>query len=463
MLRKFFYSIILFALFLILTGCKETTEPINSSVDPIFREFYEILGGKEVLGPVISNMYEENGKKLQFTTSALMLFDPHAAESSRYQLAPLGNAMKVAEPPLVPDSLNGHGIYPGFLPIFHQLGGTRYTGQPLTGVKADPEHNRIIQYFENVGFYQLTTDSPDVAHLLHYGVWKCAYACNFNSPQESIVILSSTTGNDFTDAVDLLDPSFIGAQLTDIYIASDGREEQIFENVVIYSDPSSPSEVALRPLAQLLGIQPDTPSSAGQGDGKFITIEGNQGFNVPYHFDEYIERNNGYEFVGFPINNYNQISKDLYRQCFENLCLEYRANEIDGLQIHPMALGSQYNQQFTGNSSEGNGTNSFDAVTLTVWELYPKITSAEGQEIHVMVLENGKPLKNMDLVLEITNPDGSKHQHNFPPTGNDGQSHLEVSAIKASNGTLILYQVCVENIQDGPDCITEDYLIWGNP
>ncbi len=461
--RKLVYIIIAFALILGLTGCDESVEPTNDSVDSVFREFYDLLGGKDVVGPVISIMYEENGKKLQFTTAALMIFDPLASESARFQLAPLGNAMGVAEPPLAPTSPNGHEIYPGFLPLFRQLGGTRYTGQPLTSVKADPEHNRIVQYFENVGFYQLTTDSPDIGHLLHYGVWKCAYACNYSSPQESIVILPSAPGYGIADSVDRLEPGLTGFPLTEIYIASDGREEQIFENVVICTDPASPGGIALRPLPQLLDIQPDSPSSAGQDDGKFIAVEGNKGFNVPYHIDEYIERNNGYEFIGNPINNYNQISDDLYRQCFENLCLDYRPNEIDGLQIRPMALGRRYKQQSDSSSTEGSGSNSFDAVTLTVWERYPVISSAEAQEIHVLVLDSGNPLKNIDLVLELTMPDGNLQTHNFPPTGRDGQARLEIGAINAPNGTLIIYQVCVDNVQDGPDCITDDYLIWGNP
>ncbi len=461
--RKLFFIIIAFALILVLTGCEKPVEQTDNAVDPVFREFYELLGGQEVLGPVISVMYEENNKKLQFTAAALMIFDPQAPESARYQLAPLGHAMKVAEPPSAPTLPNEHEIYPGFLPLFRQLGGTRYTGQPLTGVKADPENQRIVQYFENVGFYQLTSDSPDEAHLLHYGVWKCAYACNFGSPKESIVIPPSVPGYDFSDAVDFLEPGLTGLPLTEIYINSDGQSEQIFENLVIRSDQFSPEGIVLLPLPKILGIQPDTLAPAGKEDGKFIAIEGNQGFNVPKHFDNYIERHKGYEFIGFPINNFREISENLSRQCFENICIEYYPNEIDSLQIRPMPLGRRYKQQFSDHSIEGNGTNSFDAVTLKVWERLPVINFTEGQEIYVIVLDNGTPLKNIDLTLDITMPDGTLQTLDFPSTSQDGQTSLEIGAIDAPNGTLIVYQVCIDHVQDGPDCITEDYLIWGNP
>jgi hypothetical protein len=463
MLRKIFFVVTLIVFTLIVVSCEGPVEPRLYAVDPTFQEFYESLGGKPILGPAISIMYEEKGKKLQFTTAALLMYNPQSPESERFGLAPLGNAMKIADPPLAPTSPNGHVIFPGFLPIFRQLGGTRITGQPITSVKADPEHGRIIQYFENVGFYQLESDPPDAAHLLDYGVWKCAHACNFPSGSESIVIPPSAPGFGIAGAVDRLDPGLTGFPLTEIYVASDGREEQIFENVVIYTDPARPGGIAFRPLPQLLEIRPDPPSPAGLDEGKFIAVDENHGYNVPYHIDEYIERNSGYDFIGNPINNYDQISDDLYRQCFENLCLDYRPGEIEGLQIRPMALGRRYKQQYVDNASDEGGTNSFDAITLTVWERYPVITLAEVQEISVMVLDGGSPLKNIDLVLKLTLPDGSQQTYPFSPTGRDGQSRLEIEPIDASNGTLIVYQVCLDNMPGLPSCVSDDYLIWGNP
>lgn len=461
--KKIFYFIISFVLILVVTGCEEPVESTRNKVDPTFREFYESLGGEPILGPAISIMYEERGKNLQFTTAALMMFDSQALESERFKLVPLGNAMKIADPPLARTSPNGHNIYPGFLHLFRQLGGTRITGKPITSVKADPANKRVIQYFENVGFYQLETDPPDTAHLLYYGVWKCAQACSFPSQQESIVIPPTTPGYGIAGAVDRIDPGLTGFPLSEIYIATDGREEQIFENLVICTDPASPGGIALRPLPQYMGIRPDPSSPAGQDEGKFIATDGNQGYNVPYHIDEYIERNSGYDFIGKPINNYDQISADLHRQCFENLCLDYRPGQMDGLKIRPMALGIRYKQQYVSEPSDEVGTNSFNAVTLTVWERYPVINSAEIQEIHVMVLDSGNPIKNIDLVMAFTMPDGSQQTQYFPPTGQDGKSQLEISPINSSNGTLIVYQVCLANIPDISDCVFDDYLIWGNP
>jgi len=462
MLRKLRLLFILFTIVFLVTGCIDSSES-KYSVDPLFLEFYNLLGGRDVIGPAISIMYEESGMKLQFTSKGLMVFSPNAPESSRYQLAPLGIAMKVAETPLNPTSPNGHEVYPGFLPLFHQLGGTRNTGLPLTGVKADPENNRIVQYFENVGFYQLETDPPDIAHLLDYGVWKCAQACSYRSHQESIVIPPSLPGFGIEEAVDRLDSNLIGYPLTEIYIAGDGKQEQVFENVVIFTDQASPGGIRLRPLPTMLDIPSEPPNPAGQAEGKFITVEGDRGFNVPYHIDEYIERNNGYNFIGKPITNYKQISDNLYRQCFENLCLDYRPDELDGLQIRPMSLGSRYKQQFLQDATENEGANSFEAVTLTVWERYPVISSSEYQEIYVLVLDGGNPLMNIDLSIQLTMPDGSQKTNSFVPTGRDGQTRTEIEPINASSGTLVVYEVCIDHIENGPDCVKDDYLIWGNP
>ena len=192
-------------------------------------------------------------------------------------------------------------------------------------------------------------------------------------------------------------------------------------------------------------------------------MDGNQGFNVPYHIDEYVEFNNGYDFIGNPINNYDQISNDLFRQCFENLCLDFRPSSTEGTQIRPMPLGRRYKQQYISEPSNDVGSNSFDEVTITVWEHYPVINSTDVQEIYVMVLDDGNPLKNIDLELVLTNPDGSQQTHFLPPTNDEGQSYLEIEPIGVSNGTLIIYQVCLANTPEASNCIFDDYLIWGNP
>ena len=443
-------------------GCEEPTASPSISIDPTFREFYGLLGGVDVLGPAISQIYDEGGRKLQFTSSVLMIFDPSAPESMRFQLASLGVELRVAEQPLQPNNTDGFEIYPGFLPLFRQLGGTRYTGRPLTNIKADPENQRIVQYFENVGFYQLETDPPDRAHLLDYGAWKCAQACSYNSPDESIVIRPSTIGSGIASAIDRLDPNLIGFPLSSIYISNDGEEEQIYENVVVYKDPNSPAGIALRPLPNMLDIPHDTPRSPGQEDGKFVAVLGTQGFNVPDHLDEYITLNNGYDFIGYPISEYKKINDGLYRQCFENLCLDYRPGESAELQIRPMSLGRRYNQQ-VANGTSPSGINSYAGVTLTIWERYPVISSAQVQEIQGLVLDRGAPVKNVDLVLYVTMPDGSQKTVYFPATNEDGETRINIESIEAPNGTLIVYQVCVDHAANGPDCIVDDYLIWGNP
>jgi hypothetical protein len=91
------------------------------------------------------------------------------------------------------------------------------------------------------------------------------------------------------------------------------------------------------------------------------------------------------------------------------------------------------------------------------------ITSTERQEIYGLVLDSGKPLENIDLVLELTTPDGRNENLGFPATAPDGHSHIKLEPLKASNGTLIVYQVCLENIPAVEDCVLDDYLIWGNP
>jgi hypothetical protein len=323
----------------------------------------------------------------------------------------------------------------------------------------DPDNRRVVQYFENVGFYRLDSDPPDVAHLLAYGVWKCAQYCNYVSPTESLVSIQPTKEQPNPE-IGKLDSNFTGLPITDIFVANDGNQEQIYEHVAIYFPPENPDAIALRPLPGQLGIKPELPDLANQDTGKFIAVEGNHGFYVPEHIDQYIGQHNGYTFVGYPITTYRKISDELYRQCFGNLCIDYRPNEASTLQIRPMSLGRRYKQEYYNQEEEQVVENDFQELTLTVWEIYPVIPASDTQAIWALVLDNGQPVDNIELVLTISLPDGSQQTINFPPTDSSGKTYLSIEPMETSNGTLIIYQVCAENIPTEIGCIFEDYLIW---
>jgi len=434
----------LFVLATLLSGCKVNTASIASGgnsendVDLRFREFYDWLGGENVLGPVISEKFGKGGYEYQYTAAVLMVYIPNADDNQRYQLAPLGMELGIAEPPMNPDSPTGHEIYPGFLDIYNLMGGIRYAGVPITEPHYNADKGRIEQYFENVGFYHLEADFDNV-HLLHYGAWKCGV-----SPEEATVRVWSSVGSSFDAAVQRLDPTLTGYPLTETYTAFDGVLEQIFENVVIIADINNPGNIRLRPILGMIGIPVQEP-------GNYL---------IPKPFREFIDRNSGLEFTGQPLTEYAGLSSEVFRQCFSNLCLDYFPNAPKGFDVRPAPLGYTYKSLYYLPGEQQISGNSKSEITLRVWETYPLLANSQKQEIGVRLESGQKPLENFEPILTLNVPGMGDIGYKFPPTNQDGTSYLVLDPINAANGTRIEYQVCVKDLNNDNYCITDDFMIW---
>jgi hypothetical protein len=418
---------------------------LTSDVDQRFREFYDLLGGVDILGPAISPKFIHGGNEYQYTTAALMVYYPNSVDSQRYQIAPLGGELGIAEPPLNPDAPNGHEIYQGFVDLYNKLGGVRFVGLPITDVRYNTERGRVEQYFENLGFYQLESSPANEVRLLHYGAWKCAVACGYSSPKESQILQKQSVGSPFSGAIQRLDPSFTGFPLTEPYTSFDGLLEQIFENVVVVADPNNPAGIRLRPILGMLGIPTDA----------------NTNFAIPGDFLEYLNRNTGLEFSGKPISEYAPLSQDVNRQCFTNLCLDYYPNSPDGMRVRPVPLGYTYKNLYYESGAGGDVSSSNRAVTLRVWERYPLIANHQVQEIGISLSSGNRPVENVQAVLTLSVPGSEDISYMFPPTRNDGTAYLELSPISAPNGTRIEYQACVTNVNE-TFCVQDDFMIWGS-
>ena len=106
----------------------------------IFEDFYVKLGGKEVLGPAISSVFSRGDVRYQYTVNALMVYDPGASYSQRYQLASIAQEWDIEEPPeLQPDDpsipyINGHQVWEEIQTFYKDFGGF-LIGPPITGVR----------------------------------------------------------------------------------------------------------------------------------------------------------------------------------------------------------------------------------------------------------------------------------------------------------------------------------------
>jgi len=200
-------SITFTALFLFTTACQQayisaTPTPDTSyyAVNPIFREFYSHLGGREILGDAISETFESDGKQFQYILTGLMIFDPQAPLIKRFQLAPLGRQLGIG----VPTNPNISVAEP-FKVMYTKLGRT-FVGQPLTSLVYNSGQNRYEQYFENVGFYH-GAQSSGYVRLLPYGAWVCDAECRSSQPRNSILEFPTPTSASSSGSPTLTAPS----------------------------------------------------------------------------------------------------------------------------------------------------------------------------------------------------------------------------------------------------------------
>ncbi len=449
----------------------------TASVDPLFREFYDHLGGASVIGPAISPSFDYDNRRYQYFQAACMEYDPSAPSSERFHLCPLGLDMNIIEP-AVPDSdashdlyVSEHFIYQGFVEMYRKLGGARFVGRPLTEVHYNPDKKRYEQYFENLGFFWLEGDPPQAVHLLAYGSWKCAEQCPSQPPSANEIILPTVTpgrlSDEFTQIVSRLGSVLTGFALTPPYQAEDGLYEQVFESLVIAVDAQDPARIAMRPLPEKIGILAGEPIPPNNVEGMYFwPTDGELGHNVPQAFFDFILQHGGQEVSGNPTSELFLASDQVFRQCFANYCLDYHmgSNIPDALRIRPAPLGYTYKDLFYHEQGDNSFVQSQDLhqISLQVWEKHPFVTTKEAQRIGVSLFEGNQPLKDVEPVLTLTMPDGSQQSFYFPPTGSDGQTSKRLGPISAPNGTLIPYEVCISSITGERFCVKDSFVIWNN-
>ncbi|MBN1536222.1 MAG: hypothetical protein JW908_05780 [Anaerolineales bacterium] len=488
-IHKFFYALFILLIFL-SSGCSssDNNDDLAQSltIDPVFQEYYNSLGGKQVLGEVISPAFVIQDIKYQYTVGALFENDLLSEGGNRVKLSSIGKDLNIDERiEFVEGQISGpflrDFIYPEFLQVYQYLGGIQVVGKPLTGLHYNPEFQRYEQYFENLGFYRLEKDTPGTVYLLAYGAWKCGKKCPTRQKMEATVLVQNNVDPIFVSAVQHFGYGFTGFALSEGYQADDGAYEQIFENVLLRVDRNQSGQITLAPLTQKLGIasEPFEPP-AEDAAYKFIPVNGQSGYNVPLEFLAYMDIHGGLDGVGNPIGKLGLTKNGLYQQCFVNMCLEMDKNITGIYRVRPAPLGYSYLKKLGMDLdvTDVQPTSELPKITtppviqenaitqeisLQVWENNPFVTSEQKQVIGVMVYGNNQPLANMTPELVITLPDGNQKEYFMPATDENGKSQIQLEPTGASNGTLIPYQVCVSKTIQDKFCVQDNFLIWNNP
>ncbi len=455
------------------SGPDHTSDPPGKDAYPIdshFREFYNLLGGEKVLGVAISPVMEFGTTMMQYTEAALMRYDSLATAAQRYSLAPVGNDLHVSDPAIsLPDQtteriVDGYIIYDEFVSIYDSLQGARFAGKPLTQVRIDYERGRIEQYFENVGFYRMLSETQGTVHLLAYGAWKCESACHFQGRSDARISPQPVFPEPLVSTLARFGSGFTGRPISGPYLADDGQLEQIYQNFVIAADPNNLRMISIRPITAEAGYPPTALVPKVEDDRMvFYPIKPGLGHNVPKVLEQYITEHGGLELSGMPTTEVFQVG-DIYRQCFTNYCLDYDPGASEALRIRPAPLGETYLKLHNPSQEAEQSLEVTPAVyRLNVWEERGFIAPEQEQKIHLEVTEAGSqtPIPDIEATLTLYYPEGSEKVYHFQPTDPSGQSSVSIPAINAINGTLIPYQVCLGGSSNPSICVKDTYVIWG--
>ncbi len=478
--RTLAWSLIL--LFTLITvGCTGETaitpEAGSSSypVDTVFKEFYQTLGGKRLLGQAITPLEIHDELNCQFFENALLCLNPAVTDADRFSLYPLGRELEIQEDAPVASMsaptgarvVDGIVIYDKFIPLYDQLYGARYVGRPLTRLRINQDLNRAEQFFENVGFYQNLSDPNGPVFLIPYGAYLCGGTCAYHLNEYWSIVKSSVVEQPFAAQVTRLGgPAVFGEPLLKSEVAPDGYLHQVYTNVIFYAPPDDLSQASLRPLPSVLGYE-EQPLAAPMGHEQlvFYEIQNGLGHNVPLPFDEFVTLHGGRELAGDPISEVILLDdKNLYRQCFESYCLVYDPTASGALRVRMLPLGEQYLQRYPPpDDARIHDLFSASRIDLIVSVDKPSLNANEQQVVRMLVQEMDRevPVERVEASLVIEVPGQPAMRFFLPPTNAQGLSSLTIPAQPSlENGTRVHYQVCLNLPSERPICRPDSYLIW---
>lgn len=495
------------AVSLLLSSCSANPSAITGKgsladlfqIDPAMREYYQDLGGKDVLGPVISKPYSEGQVICQYSANALLCFDPTSTGSRRFFLSPLSLNLSLPDEKLDPSA----AVYPPFQIIIDNLLGADNAGKVLTGVLYDPRLGRIEQYFENVGIYQDVISQDSKVSLLPYG----AYVMSLQHPISYPEIMRLDTPKvkmPFAIALERLGGfRFLGQPISDPFTAADGALEQVFENAAIFASPDQPHRVQLRNLPiqlQMIAYPPAEKKYDLSQNVVFYPTDGQLGYHVPVLFDSYIAQHGGVEISGKPIADTFRYDDQIDRQCYQNYCLEYIPKAEPGQQVRLTPLGYRYlelsaipglasrppvptqntnaiilpSQQVletspqaeegippTGQINTSPAKPPAGDLTLRVSRQFAEVTPDGEQVIHLTVHQSIdlEPVSNIQASITLQTPSGPIYYY-APPTNNSGRASFAVPPMQGlESGSVIGFDVCIQMDSANSICEHGSYLV----
>ena len=336
----------------------------------------------------------------------------------------------------------------------------------MTQVRYNRDLRRFEQFFENVGFYRNLSDAPGQVHLISYGAFLCGQGCANRLDEYWQIQRSGQITQAFDLALHRMNRDDLGRALSQPRISSDDMVEQVYENALLYAPQDDLEHIHLRPLVLWLGFVPIQPPVEKNPHEQliFYETENGLGHNVPLFFDAFIAAHGGREQAGKPITELFPVDDGhIYRQCFENYCLDYRPDVEENLRVRMVDLGRQYVMSVEPGLMALKRFTS-DTIEIRLEEANPQVGRGESQKLTLQVLNraNGQPMALVVGKLTLSLPERLPRNLNFPPTERDGKAAMDLAPFDGlANMSAIEYQVCLDLPDDPKVCAVDSFIYRG--
>lgn len=468
------YSIFL-VLIISLTAC---ATPPNSngvvsgqfSISPLFSQFYESHGGAGVLGVPLSNEINEGGITVQYFQNAKLEYYPQLPGDHQVILASLGQTYFGLAPCIsaasAGDALyfnNCHSVDPAFRDYFESQGGLAFFGYPISE-RYISQGRMLAQNFERATIiWESSLPAQNKFGLLPLGAAVCPPAACAADVRSALVVLPPPATPTVPAQTDPLTAFYLnyggsrvfGKNIGSPQLGEDGAREQVYENAVLFEDPSTPVGVALRPLGlNLLGrAEPPVVPMNGPNTGYFAKY----GHNIAYTVFDFYKANGGEVVFGQPITEL-QTANSFFVQYFEKAVFTVHFNLPPDQIVQLMPLG----RQSFGIQTVTPRTAPPQLLVLRTQPAQKMFDPLVGQQtLTVQVLdENALPVAGAQAHFVVYTPAGDMEF--VGATGADGYATYTFGLTSFNPGKYMLYDVRVEygSLQN---TAADSFVTWGPP
>lgn len=468
---------------LVLSTCSPAPTPSTPNVDslftvaPEFEPFYNQYGGLQTLGIPISADVEEDGIRVQYFQNGRLEYHPQLPDGSQVILSDLGKEHYGIAPCLSPENVEPQALYfdatchsvsPQFREFFVTHGGVNFFGYPISEMYI--EDGRFVQNFERATLVWDKSKLPGLKYgLSGLGSAVCPKAtCGEDAPKSFFPEFSTTDKKlkvvnaiyQFYDTHrgQILFGSRVGEQRT----GEDGAVEQVFENAILYENPSSFEGISLRPLG--LKVPGALEPAAPQVNTPTSFYSTKYGHNVIGTFYEFFNANGGVETFGHPISE-ARVESGYLVQYFENAAISWRSGFSTDKASRLLNLGQQSLPQGPLGSITPTRPNPPKMLSLTNEALFVvyEVESGKPQTLKAQVRdENGAPVSGANVVFTIKTPGGDQQYASV--TNAEGIASasftLTLGAYKINEYLNYGIRVNYGNLSSSKN---DSFLPWGKP